>query len=101
MEDLKNATVEDVKKFHSQYYLPNNATLVLAGDFDIAEAKKLIEKYFGEIPMGSPVTDPEPKPVTLQKTIKVYHEDNLAKASHWSARGWPVYHILDGTARQL
>ena len=81
MEDLKNATVEDVKKFHSQYYLPNNATLVLAGDFDIAEAKKLIEKYFGEIPMGSPVTDPEPKPVTLQKTIKVYHEDNLAKAS--------------------
>jgi zinc protease len=81
MEDLKNATVEDVKKFHSQYYLPNNATLVLAGDFDIAEAKKLIEKYFGEIPMGNPVTDPEPKPVTLEKTIKVYHEDNLAKAS--------------------
>jgi zinc protease len=81
MEDLTNATVEDVKKFHSQYYLPNNATLVLAGDFDVAEAKKLIEKYFGEIPMGNPVTDPEPKPVTLEKTIKVYHEDNLAKAS--------------------
>lgn len=81
MEDLKNATVEDVKKFHSHYYLPNNATLVLAGDFNIIEAKKLIEKYFGEIPMGNPVTDPEPKPVTLEKTIKVYHEDNLAKAS--------------------
>ena len=53
MEDLFNAQVEDVKAFHSKYYLPNNATLVLAGDFDVEQAKKLIEKYFGEIPRGN------------------------------------------------
>jgi zinc protease len=37
--------------------VPNNATLVLAGDFDIKEAKAMIEKYFGEIPKGNPLED--------------------------------------------
>ncbi len=81
MEDLKNATVTDVKAFHEKYYNPNNATLVLAGDFDEKSAKKLIEKYFGEIKPGKSVTDPKPIPVTLVKTKKVYYEDNFAKAS--------------------
>jgi zinc protease len=80
MDDLKNASVEDVKAFHEQYYVPNNATLVLAGDFDVKTAKKLIEKYFGEIKRGRDVTDPKPIPVSLEKTKKVYHEDNFAKA---------------------
>ena len=81
MNDLKNATVDDVKAFHEKYYIPNNATLVLAGDFDIKTAKKLIEKYFGEIKRGKDVTDPKPVPVTLSATKKIYHEDNFAKAS--------------------
>jgi zinc protease len=81
MDDLKNATVSDVVAFHEKYYLPNNATLVLAGDFDVKTAKKLIEKYFGEIKRGNNVADPKPIPVTLEKTKKVYHEDNFAKAS--------------------
>jgi len=81
MDDLKNATVDDVKAFHNTYYLPNNATLVLAGDFDVKEAKKLIEKYFGEIKRGNNVTDPKPIPVKLEATKKIYHEDNFAKAS--------------------
>ncbi|MCW8838618.1 MAG: DUF839 domain-containing protein, partial [Thiovulaceae bacterium] len=49
LEDLQNATVEDVKEFYDNFYGPNNATLVLAGDFEIADAKALVEKYFGEI----------------------------------------------------
>jgi zinc protease len=81
MDDLKNATVNDVKAFHDKYYVPNNATLVLAGDFDVKTAKKLIEKYFGEIKSGKAVTDPKPIPVSLEKTKKIYHEDNFAKAS--------------------
>ena len=81
MDDLKNATVDDVKAFHQKFYLPNNATLVLAGDFDINEAKKMIEKYYGEIPKGNQTSDPKPWPVTLEKTVKVYHEDNFAKAA--------------------
>jgi zinc protease len=89
MDDLKNATVEDVKAFHEKYYIPNNATLVLAGDFDIKIAKKLIAKYFGEIKPGAAVSDPKPIPVTLEKTKKVYHEDNFAKASQMRMI-WPT-----------
>lgn len=81
MEDLVNATVPDVKEFHARWYVPNNATLVLAGDFEVENAKKLIEKYFGEIPKGGDIVDPQPIPVTLEETIKLYHEDNFAKAA--------------------
>lgn len=81
MEDLSNATVPDVKAFHKKFYNPNNATLVLAGDFDITTAKQLIEKYFGEIQKGGDVKDPKPIPVSLKATKKVYHEDNFAKTA--------------------
>jgi len=80
MEDLKNANVDDVKAFHEKYYVTNNSTLVLAGDFDVKEAKKLILKYFGEIKKGGDISDPKPIPVVLEKTKMVYHEDNFAKA---------------------
>jgi len=78
MEDLFNATIEDVKEFHDTYYRPNNATLVIAGDIDSDEALALAEKYFGEIPGGDPMQDMDPMPVTLDNTKKLYHEDNFA-----------------------
>jgi zinc protease len=80
MEDLTNATVDDVKAFHRKFYSPNNAYLVIAGDFDKAEVKKWVEKYFGEIPKGEPVDKRKPINVTLSETKKLYHEDNFAKA---------------------
>jgi len=89
MEDLLNASVEDVKAFHSKYYVPNNTTLVLAGDFEIEEVKPLIEKYFGEIPAGEKVVDMKPIPVTLSETKKLYHEDNFAKTPQLTMV-WPV-----------
>jgi len=89
MEDLFNATVEDVKEFHSRYYGPNNATLVVAGDIDMEEAKALVKKYFGEIPGGSPVQDMEPMLVSLKETKKVYHEDNFAKTPRLTLI-WPT-----------
>ena len=89
MEDLLNATVEDVREFHSRFYVPNNATLVLAGDFEPEEAKRLIEKYFGEIPRGNEVKDPEPMRVTLDETKKLYHEDNFARAPQFRMV-WPT-----------
>src|SRR5215467_1624933 len=49
-EDLVAATVDDVRAFFRSFYVPNNASLVIAGDFDAAEAKKLVERYFGWIP---------------------------------------------------
>ena len=89
MQDLVNATVEDVKEFHNKFYIPNNATIVLAGDIDITEAKKLVEKYFGEIPKGNDVTNLSPMPVSLAETKKLFHEDNFAKAPQLTMV-WPT-----------
>jgi zinc protease len=55
VEDLNAASLEDVREFHRTYYVPNNATIVVAGDFDGAQVLKWIEKYFGPIPQGKPV----------------------------------------------
>ncbi len=79
MEDLFNATVDDVKEFHAKYYVPNNTTIVLAGDFEAEDVKPLVEKYFGEIPGGEKVEDLEPQRVSLAETKKLYHEDSFAK----------------------
>jgi zinc protease len=80
MEDLQNATVEDVKAFHKKFYTPNNATLIIAGDINNDEVKALVEKYFGEIPKGETIEKRGPMPAVLDKTIQLYHEDNFAKA---------------------
>lgn len=55
MEDLSNATLEDVKNWFRQYYGAANAVLVLAGDVNAAEARPLVEKYFGDIASGPPL----------------------------------------------
>ena len=80
MEDLTNATVEDVRAFHKKFYSPNNATLAVSGDINKEEVKAWIEKYFGEIPQGEPVEKRNPMPAVLSGTVKLYHEDNFAKA---------------------
>ena len=80
MADLSNATVDDVKAFHKKFYSPNNATLVISGDINKEEIKPLIEKYFGEIVKGEPVETRNPMPTAITSTIRLYHEDNFAKA---------------------
>jgi zinc protease len=57
-EDLSAATLDDVRDFFRTYYTPNNLSLVIAGDFDANEAKRLVEKYFGTIPAGPPLDRP-------------------------------------------
>ena len=54
MADLDAATTADVQQFFRTFYAPNNATLVITGDFQPAEAKKLVEQYFGDIPRAAP-----------------------------------------------
>ncbi len=80
MEDLMNATVEDVKAFHRKFYSPNNATLVIAGDISNDEVKAMVEKYFSEIPAGEPIEKRSPIPTSVSSTVKLYHEDNFARA---------------------
>ncbi|GIT34263.1 MAG: hypothetical protein Ct9H300mP4_05820 [Gammaproteobacteria bacterium] len=62
MEDLSAATLEDVQKWFKTYYGPNNAVIALAGDIDLETAKKLVSKYFGDIPAG-------PSPIKKKKWV--------------------------------
>ncbi|MBI2418159.1 MAG: insulinase family protein, partial [Ignavibacteriales bacterium] len=59
MEDLNAAKLEDVHEWFKTYYGPSNATLVVAGDITPEEAKAKVEKYFGDIPPGPPLTRPQ------------------------------------------
>ena len=78
LEDLTNATLDDVKEFYDLYYGPNNATLVIAGDFENAQIKEWVKKYFGEIPSRGVDKPLDPMPVTLDETKSFYHEDDFA-----------------------
>lgn len=79
LEDLQNATLADVKEFYNKWYVPNNATLVIAGDFDFEQAKAWIHKYFDEIPRGEEITPLEDQPASLSETKKLFYEDNFAR----------------------
>jgi zinc protease len=57
-EDLDAATLDDVKEFFTTYYTPNNCSLVVAGDFEVAEAKSLVDKYFGPFSPGPALDRP-------------------------------------------
>src|SRR3954468_14386374 len=62
MQDLEAASIEDVREFYQTYYVPENATLVIVGDFDTVQAKALIEQYFGRVPKAErPVPRDIPK----------------------------------------
>ncbi|HEY4564505.1 MAG TPA: pitrilysin family protein [Thermoanaerobaculia bacterium] len=61
MADLDAATIQDVRDFHSLYYVPNNATLVVAGDLDPEAVIRWTEQYFGPIPKGRPIPRDIPK----------------------------------------
>ena len=89
MEDLKNATLDDVKSYYEQFYGPNNATLVLAGDFNPDSVKVLINKYFGEIKSHGEVAERSAMIPSLEKTVKLYHEDNFANVPEITMV-WPV-----------
>ncbi|MGZ3448023.1 MAG: M16 family metallopeptidase [Polyangiales bacterium] len=81
-EDLDAASFEDVKQFFRTWYVPNNATLVLAGDFEPLEAKALVAKYFGTLqkqPDPHPKTQPVPVTLEAEKRLNVEAEVELAR----------------------
>jgi len=89
LADLDAATLQDVKDFYSRWYVPNNVTVTLSGDFEINEAKHLIEKYFGEIPRGPDIEPRQPRPGVLSATQSLYHEDNFATVPQLTVV-WPT-----------
>ena len=69
MEDLTAASRDDVAEFFKTYYAPNNASLVIAGDIDIAATSALVEKWFSEIPRG-PAVPPIAPPAAVLDAVK-------------------------------
>ncbi len=100
LKDLEAATLTDVSQFFKTYYAPNNAAMAVVGDFDPAEAKKFIEKYFAAIPSAPQKAQPdltEPKQDKEKRTSKI---DPLAKrpaiaiAYHMPERNTPEYYAM-------
>lgn len=77
LTDLSNASMDDVKAFFRQYYVPNNTSLVIAGDFDVKQAEKWVEKYFGTIPTGAQITRPAPPTPKIDGEIRKSFEDSV------------------------
>lgn len=77
LKDIENYTLDDVKNFFKKYYSPNNACLVVAGDFENEIAKQLIEKYFGTIEPFESNHKPESKKLELKENIFIEHKDNV------------------------
>jgi len=92
LEDLQSATLADVKEFYRKWYVPNNATLVIAGDFEPKQAKAWVQKYFDEIPKGDDISPLPKMPVQVMATKSLYHEDNFARLPELRMT-WPTVEI--------
>jgi len=77
MEDISKFELDDVKKFFETYYAPNNAALVIGGNFEKTKIKELVEKYFAEIKKGNSIPVISAPQQSLKEIKKVIHEDNI------------------------
>ncbi len=77
MEDLSAASLQDVKDFFRIYYAPDNACVVVTGDFQPAQVKTWIQKYFGPIPRGADIVRPSAAPVALPEEKRMVYEDRV------------------------
>jgi zinc protease len=77
IEDLNRVNVGDLKNFFLRWYGPNNATLTVAGDVNVADVLRLAEKYFGSIPRGPEVVNMQKMIVELDRDRCISYEDNV------------------------
>jgi zinc protease len=75
--DLQSASLEDVKNFFRLYYAPSNATISVVGDFDPAQAKAWVAKYFTDLPRGKTITRPTVSPPRLTSEKRLVFEDRV------------------------
>ncbi|MEM0961850.1 MAG: pitrilysin family protein [Bacteroidota bacterium] len=102
MDDLSAASYQDVVDFFQTYYTPNNASVVVAGDIDLAEARQLVERWYGAIPRGP---EPPPQPVAqprLDREHRLMMEDRVQLPRLYLAWHSPAaYAPGDAAARAL
>ncbi len=79
LADLDAATMDDVKGFYDQFYAPANATLAIAGDFESADVKKLVEKYFGTLPGGVKPQAREVVAPLIKEPIRIDYDEPIGK----------------------
>jgi zinc protease len=84
LPDLQAATLEDVKEFYDKYYGAANATLVIAGDIDVAKTKERVKLWFGEIRKGPAVQPLRPRAANLSASKSLYFEDNFARLPEYT-----------------
>jgi zinc protease len=100
LKDIEAANLPDVQQFFKTYYAPNNAALAVVGDFDPADARKMIDKYFANIPAAAKIKEPdltEPRQEKEKKASKVDPQAKrpaLAIAYHMPERNTPEYYAM-------
>jgi zinc protease len=100
LKDIEAAKLDEVQAFFKTYYSPNNAALAVVGDFDPAEAKAMIAKYFGAIPSSKLPPLPDLSEPVQQKEKTASRKDPLANrpalafAYHMPARNSPEYYAM-------
>ena len=93
LDDLTAASREDIAKFFRTYYTPRNASLSIAGDFNSAEAHRLVEKYFGKIASGPAVTRPNPPQPRLTESKEIVMQDRVTLPRIYLV--WPTIPAYD------
>ena len=98
-QDIQNAKVDDIREFFKRYYIPNNATLVIAGDINKVQAKALVTKYFATVPRGDaiPPIEVTTPPITQERRAKITDKVELSRVF----MGWltsPIFKPGDAEA---
>ena len=102
MADLDAAKLDEFRAFYKKFYIPNNATLVVAGDINKAETKKLIDKYFATIPKGAPINRHKIiEPPITQERHAVYYDKNIQKPAIMQAYLTPSMKARDAYALDM
>jgi predicted Zn-dependent peptidase len=100
LKEIEAATLDDVKAFFKTYYAPNNAALAIVGDFEVPQAKAMVEKYFASIPRTEPAKLPDLAEPRQEKQRRFTKKDPLANrpaialAYHMPDRDTPEYFAM-------
>jgi zinc protease len=102
MDHLAAAQTQELQDFHDRYYVPNNACLIVAGQFDVEQAKQWVEKYYGWIPKASDIQRvSKPEAPQTETRSKIVSRPNLPFARVSMAYKSPAYRSDDHLALEL